>query len=230
MKLAWHVRVISPQGPCAPDLSASKLQLLPGTSPRTSMELNLLDSPYRFLKPSRNDFCSPLVQRRYTLVQAFVTGITMVFTIYFAFNSSLEQPLSPSLILSKPERTILALNIASQLTIFFLGELFINTFEGVRWALAASAKGVSAFTFLTLGRATTPMGVLCLLGGKQGARNGGHRLWATQRYFSSINSNLDYYFSLSVAYWEFYSSQIPPLNLPILKFTNFPSFLQVYLL
>jgi hypothetical protein len=92
--------------------------------------------------------------------------------------------MSPRLIFSRPERSILVLNIASQLTIFCLAELTSCVFEAVRWAIACSAAGTNAFTFLSLSRATNALGVLCLLFGSSGDQKfgrDGHRLWGGQR-------------------------------------------------
>ena len=58
-----------------------------------------------------------------TWVLALFTLGWMIFTIYFAYNCSINNPLAPSLIFWKPERPILLLNILSQFTIFLLAEL-----------------------------------------------------------------------------------------------------------
>jgi hypothetical protein len=137
------------------------------------------------LYPSRNDFQRPLRQQRYTILISIATAASMSFTIFFAYNSSLELPVAPDLIFERPERTILVLNVASQITIFLLAELISATLEAARWAFACSASGASAYTFLALSRATNLVGVLCLLGGhgpqpKKFERDG-HRLWGSQR-------------------------------------------------
>ena len=131
-----------------------------------------------------NQFQSPIQKQRSTLLLACLTAGFMAFTIFFAYNSSLEHPVSPQLIFSRPERSILLLNIASQLTIFCLAELTSCVLEAIRWALACSATGTNAFTFLSLSRATNAFGVLCLLfsrGDDQKFGMGGHRLWGGQR-------------------------------------------------
>ena len=134
--------------------------------------------------PTRNEFQSPIQKQRSTLLLACLTAGFMAFTIFFAYNSSLEQPMSSILIFSRPERSILVLNIASQLTIFCLAELTACVFEAIRWAIACSAAGTNAFTFLSLSRATNALGVLCLLFGRSGDQKfgkDGHRLWGGQR-------------------------------------------------
>lgn len=107
----------------------------------------------------------------------------MGFTVFFAYNSSLEHPLSTKLIFDRPEKSILVLNIASQLTIFGLAELTSCVLEAIRWAFACSAAGASAYTFLALSRATNAVGVLCLVLGNDNQNGGkdGHRLWGGQR-------------------------------------------------
>lgn len=129
----------------------------------------------------------PIRQQRFTLLLAVLTALCMIFTIFFAYNSSLELPLSTKLIFERPERSILALNVASQITIFCLAELTSVVLEATRWAFACTSSGTSAYTFLALSRATSIMGVLSLLfysGAKPKTfQKDGHRLWGGQRYF-----------------------------------------------
>jgi hypothetical protein len=129
---------------------------------------------------------SPLHQQRFTVLLALLTAMCMSFTVFFAYNSSLERPVSSTLIFEKPERSILVLNIASQMTIFCLAELTSSVLESTRWAIASSDSGTPAYTFLALSRATSIVGVLCLLGKSDGPRTtfqgDGHRLWGSQRY------------------------------------------------
>jgi hypothetical protein len=129
----------------------------------------------------------PIWQQRFTVFLAVLTGLCMIFTIFFAYNISLEQPLSTKLIFEKPERSILVLNVASQITIFCLAELTSAVLEATRWAFACTNSGTSAYTFLALSRATSIVGVLSLLfsnGAKPKTfQKDGHRLWGGQRYF-----------------------------------------------
>jgi hypothetical protein len=116
---------------------------------------------------------------------AFITAICLTTTIFFAYNVSLEQPRLPSLVAKSPERTILILNVLSQVTLFFLAELTSLVLEASRWALACSPTGTSALTFLTLSQATTLLGAFYLSFGSD--RLGGrfdrhkHKLWGGQR-------------------------------------------------
>jgi hypothetical protein len=104
----------------------------------------------------------------------------MTFTIFFAYNNSLENPRVPALIAETPQRSILILNLASQLTLFSLAELTYAVLDATRWALACSTTGISALTFLTLSRTTSLIGAMYLaVGGKSGHA---HRLWGGQRY------------------------------------------------
>lgn len=129
---------------------------------------------------------SPFRQQRFTLLLAVLTAICMSFTAFFAYNSSLEHPISSKLIFENPERSILVLNIASQVTIFCLAELTSSVLEAIRWAFACTSSGVAAYTFLALSRATSSIGVLCLILGKganpRKVQRDGHMLWGGQRY------------------------------------------------
>ena len=115
---------------------------------------------------------------------AFITAICLTATIFFAYNCSLEQPRVPALVAKSPERTILILNVLSQVTLFFLADLTSLVLDATRWALACSTTGTSALTFLILSQATTFLGVLYMsfgsTSGKFGRHN--HRLWGVQRY------------------------------------------------
>lgn len=138
--------------------------------------------PIEVLPPPK-EFQSSAQKQRWTLVLASLTAFCMAFTIFFAYNSSLEHPFSTRLIFARPETSILVLNIASQVTIYCLAELTSSVLEAVRWAFACSTTGASAFTFLSLSRATNAVGVLCLLFGRDRQEVGkdGHRLWGGQR-------------------------------------------------
>lgn len=120
-----------------------------------------------------------------TTVLACITAIFMGFTMFFAYNSSMQQPYSPAFVAKSPERTILILNLLSQLTLFSLAELTSSVLDCTRWALASSPTGTSALTFLTLSRATSIIGTLYLSVGwtrkAQGATSSSHRLWGAQR-------------------------------------------------
>jgi hypothetical protein len=126
-------------------------------------------------------------QQFFTLLLVILTALTMSFTVFFAYNSSLPEPISRNLIFAKPERSILVLNLASQITIFCLAELTSSVLEVLRWALACTVHGVSAHTFLALGRSTNVVGVLFILfgrgaKGKASVQRDSHRLWGSQRY------------------------------------------------
>jgi hypothetical protein len=141
---------------------------------------------------TKNDeFQSSVRKQWYTLLLASFTAFSMAFTVFFAYNSSMESPLSSKLIFSKPERSILVLNIASQLTIFCLAELTLCVLETVRWAFACSVVGTSAHTFLALSRATNAVGVLSLLfdgNPSEKRRRDGVRIWGGQRHHSKPHS------------------------------------------
>lgn len=154
-----------------------------GHTERTALQYNPRQTP------STIDFHSPIWNQAFTFGLAFLTTAVMAFTIFFAYNCSLEHPIAPALIFSQPSTSILVLNIASQLTIFCLSEMTIWVFEALRWAFASSLSGIPAYTFLALSRATSTVGVLYLMIGRpneRGVRKDGHRLWGGQRYFLPI--------------------------------------------
>jgi hypothetical protein len=139
--------------------------------------------------PQPIDFQSPVQKQRWTLLLAVFTCGAMIFTVFFAYNSSLAVPLSTKLIFDKPATSVLVLNVASQVTIFCLAELTICVFEAIRWAFACSSRGVQGYTFLSLSRATNLLGVLCLLTGATTSKqplSGSHRLWGSQRYYHHL--------------------------------------------
>src|SRR5271154_1167236 len=154
--------------------------------------------------PSGDNFPSPIRQQTCTLIIACVTAVFMSFTIFFAYNSSMETPVSATLVFSNPERSILALNVLSQVTIFFLHELTTSVLEATRWAFASSASGVSAFAFLSMSRATSIVGVLCLLMGNGPTPYKVEKeLWGGQRYCFSKESDI-YIYNLRL--------HLPPAN------------------
>ena len=123
--------------------------------------------------------------RSIAVLAAIITTVCLTATIFFAYNSSLDHPILTSLVAKSPQRTILILNIMSQVTLFFLAELTKLVLEATRWALACSENGTSALTFLALGQATGLLGALYLsfgpgdIGGK--VERNGPRVWGIQR-------------------------------------------------
>jgi hypothetical protein len=110
----------------------------------------------------------------------------LAFTFFFACNISAENPVSTNLIFNQPNNSVLALNILSQISMFLLYELTTALLEAIRWTIACTESGSSAFTFLILSRATNIIGVFSLLA-STGTTPGkiqkdGHRLWGIQRY------------------------------------------------
>ena len=152
----------------------------------------------------------------------------MSFTIFFAYNSSLPEPISRKLIFTKPERGILVLNLASQMTIFCLAELTSSVLEVLRWALACTVPGISAHTFLALGRSTNIAGVLLILFGRGGKtramQRDSRRLWGSQRYIhvliwikANTKDCCSYWYAVR---WAWFSSQISLSNPLTLRSTK----------
>jgi len=128
---------------------------------------------------------STLRQYAWTWLLSLFSLVWIVFTICFAYNCTLANPFAASLLFSRPENTLLMLNILSHGTLILLKDLTSSVFEPVRWAFASSSIGVSAFNFIALSRATNTTGVLALLftrSGSNGFGYNGYRLWGTQRY------------------------------------------------
>jgi hypothetical protein len=127
----------------------------------------------------------PSRKHRITILMAVITSFLLGATIFFAYNCSLAQPVAPALRFAVPERNVFVLTLLTQLTIFSLAELTSTVLDLVRWAFSCSARGVSAFTFLALSRATNILGVLYLVLGTTRSSRGfsttGHRLWGCQR-------------------------------------------------
>jgi len=111
-----------------------------------------------------------------------ITGVCLLCTIFFAYNSSVEQPFLPALVAKTPQRTILVLNVISQISLFCLAEMTRLVMDAVRYSLACSATGTSALSFLALSQATHFLGALCLACAPcgKGVRSG-HRVWSAQR-------------------------------------------------
>ena len=147
-------------------------------SERTALQ----DSP-RSGPPSRTGLISRMWNQAFTFGLIAITSLVMTLTIFFAYNSSAEHPLSQKLIFANPSINILILNILSQLSIFCLSELTIWVYAAVRWSFASSLSGIPAYTFLALSRATSSIGVLALLIGpnQSGFKRDSHRFWGGQR-------------------------------------------------
>jgi hypothetical protein len=119
----------------------------------------------------------------FTLVVACITALCMTFTLFFAYNSSLKQPYLSLFVSKTPERSILILNLASQLTVFALAEMMASVLDATRWTLACSTSGIPALTFVALSRATSFFGALYLsMGGSGVPGRNSLRMWGAQRY------------------------------------------------
>lgn len=121
-----------------------------------------------------------------TWILALLSGLLMAFTIFFAFNCSLQKPFAVWLLPSRSEDTLLVLNACAHGIVLLLAALTSRAFETVRWALASSERGIPAGSFLGLSRATGLLGVLNLFVG--GDRRGylkvdGQQFWGTQRSY-----------------------------------------------
>lgn len=130
---------------------------------------------------------STLYQCRMTWALIVLAAFFIAFTSFLAYNSTLNNPLSRTLLPTKPSHTILALNILSRFTIIVLQAIALDVFETVRWVSAGLPRGISAFSFNVLSRATGSLGVLYLLffNSKSGIVwpiASAHRLWCLIRY------------------------------------------------
>lgn len=132
---------------------------------------------------------SPARQHLFTLIVASLSLVCVFFTVFFAFNCSLDHPISQKLTFQKPERNITVLNILSHISMFVLAELTTSVFDMIRWALGSSDFGLSALTFILLSRATNVIGAFYLLLASvpgmskfSGIADKGVRVWGSQRY------------------------------------------------
>jgi hypothetical protein len=120
-----------------------------------------------------------------TIILAIVTTLLMSFTIFFAYNSSLQTPMLSLFVSKSPTRSILILNVVSHLTLCALAELTCSVFDAIRWALACQRSGTTALTFFTLSRATSLLGSMYLSLGKSevpdNSPKNDHRVWGVQR-------------------------------------------------
>lgn len=178
------------RAPAAPNTDNEDLQPKTGSQSKNmvfaeEVPENLADrasGPITNLPRTRLD--SPFRQFWGTWLVSLIATAWVIFTICFAYNCTLVNPFSIRLLFSKPENTILMLNILSHGTIILLKDLTSSGFEAVRWAFASSEKGVSASNFIGLSRATNALGVLGLVlgtSGSYGLGKDGYRLWGLQR-------------------------------------------------
>ena len=127
---------------------------------------------------NENGFPVDSKHRHYVMygVTYAVTALVVSTTVSFAFISSSES--HPVTILSTPDKTILAFNVASTLSALLINELLLNANDILRWAMATRPNGVGFATFLVLGRATTFPSTFSLFLSNQKV---GQRKWCVQR-------------------------------------------------
>ncbi len=104
----------------------------------------------------------------------------MISTVFFVYNSSIDEPYVASLVAERPDRTILVLNILSQIMLHCLAELMTLMMDTTRWAVASRKSGSLALTFLVLSHATGVLGACLLSFGNH--RNKGVWMWGRHRY------------------------------------------------
>lgn len=109
-----------------------------------------------------------------------LTALVVTATIVLAFLSSSAHPV---IIFLNPQKTILALNVGSTISVILIGELLTGASDNLRWIFAASPNGVGIATFLILGRATGLFGVFSMI--LSSDRNHGHQKWCAQRFLFS---------------------------------------------
>ena len=121
------------------------------------------------------------------------------FTVFFAFNCSLQVPISSWLISPNPEVTLFVLSILAHGAVLFLKCITSEAFEAIRWTFASSSKGIMFSSFLGLSRATSIFGVMKLLRSRdKGSYTSpdGHGLWGGQRCSLPRSSNCRIFFLL----------------------------------
>jgi len=143
-------------------------------------------APSKALQESQIVLQSTCRQFLLTWAVMIISALWLAFTIFFAYNSTLTDPIVPNLVFATPSRTLNTLNVLSHVSIILLQILTADVFEAIRWALASSARGISALDFCILSRATSLMGVLYLLGSRGFSRSAQfcftpRSLWGGQR-------------------------------------------------
>jgi hypothetical protein len=152
----------------------------------SSGSINRVDAQKEIERPRPASMPSGRRHQYPTIMMALATTFLMSFTIFFAYNSSLQKPMLSLFVSKSPERSILILNIASQISLFALAEMECLIYDAVRWVLASHRSGTPGLTFITLGRATGLLGSIYLsfsrsrVSGKAQVYND-HRLWGVQR-------------------------------------------------
>jgi len=142
---------------------------------------------------------SMLRQLLWTWILTLCAIIWISFTVFFAFNCSLQVPMSSWLISPNPEVTLFILSILAHGTVLFLKSITSEAFEAIRWTFASSSKGIMFSSFLGLSRATSIFGVLKLFASRdKGSYTSpdGHFVWGGQRCSLSGSSNCRIFFIL----------------------------------
>ena len=104
------------------------------------------------------------------------SSICLIAAISFSFATSATPPYTP---FRNPSRSVLVVNILSNLSVLLLAGFMMELNEKLRWFLASRSSGVNFVSFLGLSRATSDLGVLRMLFTK--AMELMDRLWCLQR-------------------------------------------------
>jgi hypothetical protein len=104
---------------------------------------------------------------------AIITCIISTFAVFYSYRALVSLSTLPKHLALSPGKTVLVVNILSHVVAFLCWNLFVNTSEALRWAIACRAdKGILVTSFLTLSRATSLAGIWNLI-----ARGGTHQFW-----------------------------------------------------
>jgi uncharacterized SAM-binding protein YcdF (DUF218 family) len=126
----------------------------------------------------------PRIYRLQSNVQRFTSqwGMAVLaicisaFSIYYTYTVLVSEAEVPKNLYLEPSNAVLVVNILSHVVAFLCWNLFSDTAEALRWAMACRKEGVLLTTFLALSRATPFAGVFYLC-----FQKGSHQIWAIQR-------------------------------------------------
>jgi len=104
---------------------------------------------------------------------AMITCIVSTFAVFYSYRALVNLSALPKHLALPPGKTVLVVNILSHVVAFLCWNLFVNTSEALRWAIACRPeKGILVTSFLTLSRATSLAGIWNLI-----AKGGTHQFW-----------------------------------------------------
>lgn len=103
----------------------------------------------------------PVSQLVLTWFLLLLTAAVFVFTVYYAFNTTIV--IKSRLVSLSPGNTILIIRVLSGVTGFLMIALVTSAFERLNWMLVARRKGSKVSDFLSLSATTDHLGLLAII-------------------------------------------------------------------